>query len=51
VNRRGEHEAGFVDENQVGAQPREVFFTLSQAVSVQRWMAASFLSTARRSGF
>jgi hypothetical protein len=40
-----------VEENQVGAQPREVFFTLSQAVSVQRWMAASFLSTARRSGF
>ena len=47
----GQHEARFVDENQVGAQPREVFFTLSQAVSVQRWMAASFRSTARRSGF
>ena len=51
MHRRGQHEAGFVDENQVGAQPREVFFIPSQAVSVHRWMAPSFRSRARRSGF
>jgi len=47
----GQHEARFVDENQVGAQPRGVFFTCFQVVSFHFWIAASLRSRARRSGF
>jgi hypothetical protein len=48
---RNQQESGFVDEDEVGAQPRSVFFTRGQSFCFQRWMACSSRSTARRSGF
>jgi len=49
-DRRDQEEAGFVDEDEVGAQPRGVFFTRGQTECFQAAMAASSRSTARRSG-
>jgi hypothetical protein len=46
-----QQESGFVDEDEVGAQPRDVFFTRGQSFCFQRSMAGSSRSTARRSGF
>ena len=51
LDRRGEQKARFIDEDQVGAQPRAVFFILFQSVTFHFWMAASLRSKARRSGF
>lgn len=48
----GQHqEAGFVEEDDMGAQPRGVFFTDAQRVRFQRLIATSSRSLARRSGF
>lgn len=44
-------EARFVEEDDVGAQPRGVFFTRGQSRFFQRSIAASSRSSARRSGF
>lgn len=46
-----QQEPGFVGENEVGTQPRSVFFTRGQSFCFQRSMARSSRSTARRSGF
>ena len=46
-----QQEPGFVDEDEVGAQPRGVFFTRGQSFCFQRLMANSSRSSARRSGF
>ena len=46
-----QQEPGFVDEDEVGAQPRSVFFTRGHSFCFQRWMAGSSRSTARRCGF
>ena len=46
-----QQESGFVDEDEVGAQPRSVFFIRGQSFCFQRSMACSSRSTARRSGF
>jgi len=51
LDRRGEQKARFIDENQMGAQPRAVFFILFQSVAFHFWMAASSRSKARLSGF
>lgn len=51
VDRRNQEEAGFVDKDEVGCQPRGVFFTAGQTVRFQCAMAASSRSSARRSGF
>ena len=48
---RDQEESGFVNEDEVGAQPCGVFFTRGQVFRFQRSMAASSRSTARRSGF
>lgn len=48
---RGQHEARFVYEDEVGPQPNGVFFTRGHTLRFQRVMAASFRSRARRSGF
>lgn len=49
---RGQHqEAGFVEEDDVGAQPRGVFFTDAHRLRFHRLMAVSSRSLARRSGF
>lgn len=50
-DRGDQEEARFVDEDEVGAQPRGVFFTRGHPSRFQRAMAASSRSTARRSGF
>src|SRR3989442_1197913 len=46
-----QQEATFVEEHQMGVQALRVFFTATQRYRVQRAMAASSRSTARRSGF
>lgn len=48
---RDQQEPGFVGEDDVGAQPRSVFFTRGQSSRFQRSMASSFRSAARVSGF
>ncbi len=48
---RDQQEPRFVGENEVGAQPRGVFFTRGHSVRFQRSMALSSRSTARASGF
>ena len=50
-HRGRQEEAALVDEDEVGAQPRGVFFTRGQSRSCHRAMAASSRSSARRSGF
>ena len=49
-DRGDQEEAGFVEEDEVGAQPRGVFFTRGQTACFHAAMAASSRSTARRSG-
>ncbi len=51
AHRGDQEEARLVDEDDVGTQPRSVFFTLGQVRRVQRSMASSSRSNARRSGF
>lgn len=46
-----QQEPGFVGKDEVGAQPRGVFFTRGQSFCFQRAMACSSRSSARRSGF
>src|SRR5574341_661683 len=46
-----EQEPGLVYEDEVGAQPRGVFFTRGHSARFHRAMAASSRSRARRSGF
>ncbi len=46
-----QEEARLVDEDDVGTQPRSVFFTRGQFVRFQRSMNSSSRSSARRSGF
>ena len=48
---RDQEEAGFVDEGDMGAQPRGVFFTRGESRRFHSSMAASFRCVARRSGF
>ena len=48
---RDQQESGFVGKDDVGTQPRSVFFTRGHSFCFQRSIAASFLSTARFSGF
>ena len=48
---RDQQESGFVGKDDVGAQPRSVFFTRGHSFCFQRSIAASFRSTARFSGF
>ena len=50
-HRGNQEEARLVDEDDVGTQPRSVFFTRGQFVRFQRSMTSSFRSRARRSGF
>ena len=50
-HRGNQEEARLVDEDDVGTQPRSVFFTRGQFVRFQRSMTSSFRSSARRSGF
>jgi len=49
-DRGDQEEARFVGEDEMGAQPRGVFFTRGQLSRFQRAMATSSRSTARRSG-
>ncbi len=46
-----QQEPRFVGENEVGTQPRSVFFTRGQSCRFQRSMASGSRSTARVSGF
>ena len=46
-----QEEPRFVDKDDVGRQPRSVFFTAGHTVDFHSAMAASSRSTARRSGF
>jgi len=46
-----QQEARFVGEDEMGTQPRSVFFTRSQSFRFQRSMASPSRSTARVSGF
>lgn len=50
-HRGDQEEARFVDEDEMGAQPRGVFLTRGHSSRRQRAMPASSRSTARRSGF
>jgi hypothetical protein len=50
-HRGNQEETRLVDEDDVGTQPRSVFFTRGQFVRFQRSMTSSFRSRARRSGF
>lgn len=50
-HRRNDQEARFVAEDEVGTQPCGVFFTWSHCRRVQRAIARSSRSRARRSGF
>lgn len=50
-HQRRHQQARFVDEDEIGFQPRGVFFTRDQSVLVHRLMAASSRSTARLVGF
>jgi hypothetical protein len=51
LHRRDQEEAAFVEKDDVGCQPRGVFFTRGQTVCFQVSMAAASRSMARRSGF
>jgi len=51
AHRGDQEEARLVDEDDVGTQPRSVFFTRGQFLRFQRSMTSSFRSSARRSGF
>ena len=46
-----QQESGFVGKDDVGPQPRSVFFTRGQSFRFQRSIASSFRSIARFSGF
>lgn len=48
---RDQQEPGFVGKDDVGTQPRSVFFTRGQSFRFQRSIASSFRSIARFSGF
>lgn len=48
---RDQQESGFVGKDNVGAQPRSVFFTRGHSFCFQRSISSSFRSTARFSGF
>jgi len=48
---RNQQEAGFVGKDEVGIQPRGVFFTRGQTSRFQDSTASSFRSMARSSGF
>ena len=48
---RDQQESGFVGKDDVGAQPRGVFFTRGHSFCFQRSISSSFRSTARFSGF
>jgi len=48
---RDQQESGFVGEDDVGAQPRSVFFTRGHSFCFQRSISASLRSIARFSGF
>lgn len=48
---RDQQESGFVGKDDVGAQPRSVFFTRGHSFRFQRSIASSSRSTARFSGF
>lgn len=48
---RNQQESRLVDENEVGTQPRSVFFRRGQSLRFQRSIASSSRSRARRSGF
>ncbi len=50
-HRGDQEEARLVDEDDVGTQPRSVFFTLGQVCLFQRSITSSSRSSARRSGF
>lgn len=50
-DRGDQEEPGLVDEDEVGAQPRGVFFTRAQSRCFHRAIAASSRWSARRSGF
>ncbi len=50
-NIRDQQEPGFVRDDDMGTQPRSVFFTLGQSFCCQRAIASSFRSTARCGGF
>jgi len=50
-HRGDQEEARLVDEDDVGTQPRGVFFTRSQFLRFQRLIFSSSRSRARRSGF
>ena len=49
--RGNQEEARLVDEDDVGTQPRSVFFTRSQSLRFHRSIFSSSRSRARRSGF
>lgn len=51
ANRRDQQEPGFVEESEMGAQPRRFFLMRGQASRFQASMAASSRCVARRSGF
>ena len=51
ADRRNQEEAGFVDKDDMGRQPRGVFFTAGHTERFQSAIVASSRSTARRSGF
>jgi len=51
LHRRDQEEAAFIEKDEVGSQPRGVFFTRGHTVCFQAAMAASSRSRARRSGF
>ena len=48
---RDQQESGFVGKNDVGAQPRSVFFTRGQSFCFQRSISSWLRSIARFSGF
>ena len=48
---RGQLEAGFIGEHEMGIQPPRFFLIAGHTVPVQWAMAGSFRSSARRSGF
>jgi len=50
-HQRGGEQTTLVQEDQMGIQPRGVFFTRFQSTLTQRWIASSSRSRARRSGF
>ncbi len=51
AQRRDQEHTGFVDEDEVGTQPRSVFFIRGHSLRFHRLIAASSRSRARRSGF